>query len=249
MKLILFIIVFTCIIVIRFFAFILRSAFDAAQIVNEKPRNTISKTYDRKISYTPYKNLFANYILVIREQKLCSTQYIGTIEEMVIAMEFYFFFIAFVLCHFENQPWQETTKLRNKYLHGIIDYLKKNLNTINMYTDYSETNGPLNTAFYNFENIRDLFKKRYEKYSYIIKNFPAGDPHTEDGFIKTFIYLEKISTIIKDSIHDSLELENFTTSEEIFCAKNPEIFETIANIQVVGEEMAKEALIEMFKYY
>lgn len=230
MKLILFVIVFTCIIIIKIFAFIMKSAFDTAQVINGKQQNSISKTN--------HKNLFSDYILIVRERGICFSQYYNTVEEMLIAMEFYFFYMSIIMFCFGIESQQEPNKMRDTYLFEIVDYLNYNQHKIRIGNEYSDID------LHSYENLKEIFKNRLDKYSFIFKNYQLGDMYTTDGLLQTVTYTEQVTSAITNLIRSDLKIYTNSENNDVFCDDISIIFPILADIEIFGSNTAKNIIIE-----
>lgn len=145
----------------------MKSAFDTAQIINGKQQNSISKVHGNN-----EKNIFETmFISLVRKYELCTIAE-NSIEELVIAVEFYFLFIHQIYCYSGCADTRIIRETIHIHLAEIIDYIKKNIKNIN-FDDFNT--GLMNRNNYNIETLRDFYiRERHFGYFHTNKVFSLG---------------------------------------------------------------------------
>lgn len=232
MKLILFVIIFTCILAIRFFAFIMKSAFDTAQIINERPRNTISKRYDD--SDDP---LLVDVINIARQNN-CFNFSQNSYEEFLFALEIYIFlisYIGFFMCKKEIH----LNNLVTIYSKNIENYIKNNKKKVNFSS--AKTFYAINyhlESYYNIDNITQLILSRCKNYHLYLKDF-YNEPAASPDYIAFFLNL---AFELRDFLYENMQndklcrenaCKNIIESEE----NNEKLVEIIMGVKMIADNI------------
>lgn len=236
MKLILFIIVFTCIILIKFFAFIIKSAFDAAQIINERPRKLISKVHNEN-----EKKIFETiFIPLVRKYELCATAE-NSIEELIIAVEIYLLFINLFYCYSGLSDTRIIKETIYTFLAEVIEYVNKNA----QYLNFDNLNpGLTNINSYNIETLKDLYiKERHFLYFSIHKALSFAE-------INRSQYHSKLVQSLDFCIYQDLKYKYSDKFQEVFLlsSKKKEIIESIINEIIQVSILFSQEIIQKQKY-
>lgn len=179
MKLIAFLIIFTCILIIRLFIFIIRSACKAVDFI-EKPMNVISKNYNDNCNGFGDGNIYIIYINYIRKNSYYSKKHYNTMFEVVM----YFYFTSLMNYYLGNKDINDDMKLYtirrvlaytisyNKKIKGLTlpddildnipdaeNILVKYFDNFNtkiqaLYNEISPSESPLSTAIFHEQSIK-----------------------------------------------------------------------------------------------
>lgn len=202
----------------------MKSAFDTAQIINGKQQNSISEVQGNN-----EKNIFETmFISLVRKYELCTTAE-NSIEELVIAVEFYFLFIHQIYCYSGFADIRIIRETIYIYLMEIIDYVRKNIKYINFENFDSDL---MDINSYNIETLRNFYiEKRHFQYFQTNKEFSLG-------LIDRNHYRTKLAETLNFFINKDFEYKYDKEYNKIFLlsSKNQE------TINVIMDEITLNAI-------
>lgn len=242
MKLILFVIVFTCILVIRFCAFIMKSAFDTAQII-ERPRNTISKRYDNDdVTLVDIINIVRNI------SGECYSFDENSCEELAFSIELFILLISYIIVYLCKTK-VEQQKLMNIYIMAILEYITRNSNNIS-YTDESVFQSFLYN-YYTKSILTENFISRYKKYEPYLKIYVKDSANITEQEMCTFVFkMAVISNALKDYLYDTISPEHKHDMFDVIILEEYntlKIIYVVINIRKLSLDMIKNCGINIIK--
>ncbi len=202
MKLVAFIIIFTCILIIRLFAFIIRSACKAVDYI-DRPQTTISQNYNGYDN----ENFYIPYISYIRKNGYYPEKYYDTMFEVVM----YFYFISITNCALDTNF---NDNMKKVLIGDVLKYTQ--LYNVHIKGLSFEDMNLLISYFDNFDaKIKIIGKTFYSKTASIpeIYKFTKQSKKVITDFVSQFNLPDIDEAIISFTIAASLKFMNLVFQE------------------------------------
>ncbi len=223
---------------------------DGANLIAGTKRNSISRENTPNDTFYEFFNI---HIAHIRKNKPYELEP-STIDEMLLAIELYFYFISIVFYTLQMDSERANNFMLDHFLNGILRYIDLNQYLLN-FTPKSDYDKYYKKTFYTIPNLKEMFFIRYEEYIRIFDKMPqykGGLMNSTEDLVSSVMYENKRILIIKTHFYRDLKehvkQENQpNVYKHIMSSKNTKALSFILlDISVMAANFTKSLILSAF---